>query len=134
MYSKLKKMARYREGVFKHMLLFMFTSSLVLRHFVNPKLTEIQWNIQFILYVISLFFSIWKHCNWRSQATWYTNILWVLRLYFLYQAVLPQLYSSVRKTDSTQQRFTKSIRKCQRSSDTGSVHITVVFVALIRYG
>lgn len=130
-------MTRYGEGFFKHMLLFVFTSSLVLRHFVNPKLTEIQWNIylQFILYVISFwFFSIWKHCNWCSQATWHTNILWVLRLYFLYQAVLPQLYSSVKKKDSTQQRFTKSIRKCQRSSDTGSVHITVVFVALIRYG
>lgn len=50
-------MARYGEGFFKHMLLFMFTSSLVLHHFVNPKLTEIQWNIQFILYVIYFCFS-----------------------------------------------------------------------------
>ena len=52
-------MARYGEEFFKHVLLFMFTSSLVLHHFTNPKLTEIHWNIylQFILYVISFCFS-----------------------------------------------------------------------------
>lgn len=52
-------MVRYGEGFFKHVLLFMFTSSLVLQHFVNPKLTELHWNIylQFILYVMSFWFS-----------------------------------------------------------------------------
>lgn len=115
----------------------MFTSTLVLHHFVNPKLTEntlkYLLTVHPIYDVISQFFSIWGCYKLCSQATRYTNVQWVLQLYFLDQAVPPQLYSSVEEKDSTQQRFIKSIRKCQRPSDIGSVHFMVLFVALTRY-
>ena len=47
------------EGFLKHVLLFLFASTLVLHHFVNLKLTEIHWNIysQFILCVFYLCFT-----------------------------------------------------------------------------
>lgn len=96
MYSKLKKMARYWEGLFRLRLLFMFTSSLVLHHFVNPKLTEIHRNI-YLQFPKEIYFCFSAFGNVTTDVPKPLDVPIVFHLWFLNYTILCQTHSSVER-------------------------------------